>query len=183
VIEHVVDPGRCAANLASLLNRGGKVFLEIPNGSAVDFMRRDGHYGLFGITLLGRKPAERWWRLFFSDVYGVEHYAPLAYYLQIFSQAGISLRLLSQVSDAEARLDEIDQAFTGLETDLADFERVEVPELAATIRRRGTEEINRYRQLRHRYEESGVAAERDIILADIVSTYGLTFWTLEGTRL
>ena len=60
VIEHVVDPLRCAANLASVMNRGGKVFLEIPNGNAVDFMRRDGHYGLFGLTLLGRSEAERW---------------------------------------------------------------------------------------------------------------------------
>ena len=60
VIEHVVDPGRCAQNLASVMKRGGKVFLEIPNGTAVDFMRRDGHYGLFGLTLLGRSEAETW---------------------------------------------------------------------------------------------------------------------------
>jgi hypothetical protein len=166
-----------------LLHRGGKLFLEIPNGSAVDFIRRDGHYGLFGITLLGRAAAEQWWSSFFGDVYGVEHYAPLAYYLQIFSEAGISLRLISEVSDRETRLAEIDQAFTDLERDLADFERGETPRLGDEIRRRGQEEISRYRQLHHRYLESAVAAERDIILRDIVCTYGLTFWTLEGTRV
>ncbi|MGH8927820.1 MAG: class I SAM-dependent methyltransferase, partial [Acidimicrobiia bacterium] len=75
VIEHVTSPQRCAQNLASLLKPRGKVFLEIPNGSALEFMRRDGHYGLFGLTLLGREQAERWWRLKYHDVYGVEHYA------------------------------------------------------------------------------------------------------------
>lgn len=183
VIEHVVDPARCAANLASVLKRGGKVFLEIPNGSAVDFMHRDGHYGLFGITLLGREKAELWWRLHFSDRYGVEHYAPLSYYLGIFSTAGISLRLLSTVSDPERRLVEIGESFDLLERELESFDRQEEPALAGAIRKRGSEEIGRFRQLRSRFDESTIAAERAILLNEILTTYGMTFWTLEGTKL
>lgn len=183
VIEHVTDPSRCASNLASILRPGGKLFLEIPNGLAVDFMRKDGHYGLFGITLLGRNAAEQWWGRFFGDTYGVEHYAPIAYYLQIFSEAGIALRLLSEVEDREARMAEIDEAFNALEAELAALDDPEVPGLVDTIRLRGADEMSQYRQLRRRYLESTVAAERDIILRDIVTTYGLTFWTLEGTRL
>jgi 2-polyprenyl-3-methyl-5-hydroxy-6-metoxy-1,4-benzoquinol methylase len=183
VIEHVVDPALCAANLASVLKRGGKVFLEIPNGSAVDFMHRDGHYGLFGITLLGRQQAELWWRLHFSDRYGVEHYAPLSYYLGIFSSAGISLRLLSTMVDLERRLVEVAESFDLLERELASFDRPEEPGLTAAIRKRGYEEIGRFRQLRSRFEESTIAAERAILLTEILSTYGMTFWTLEGTKL
>ena len=183
VIEHVTDPHRCAQNLASVMKRGGKVFLEIPNGTSVDFMRRDGHYGLFGLTLLGRSEAERWWRLSYRDVYGVEHYAPLSYYLGIFSAAGISLRLQTKVENPEKRMEEISETFDRLEEELASLEKAEAPELVEAIRRRGGEEIGRFRQLRARMELSDVAAERSILIDQILSTYGMTFWTLEGTKL
>jgi SAM-dependent methyltransferase len=183
VIEHVVDPARCAANLSRLLRRGGKVFLEIPNGTAVDFMIRDGHYGLFGLTLLGRDQAEKWWRLHYHDIYGVEHYASLAYYLRIFSRVGISLRLLSNVDDAESRLRELTDTFDRLEHELADLERPDAPELVAAIRKRGREEIERFRQLGSRMEDSTVPAERNILMEDLLTTYGLTFWTLEGVKV
>lgn len=183
VIEHVVDPLRCASNLASVMKRGAKVFLEIPNGSAVDFMRKDGHYGLFGLTLLGRSEAERWWRLHYHDVYGVEHYAPLSYYLGIFSASGISLRLLTRVENPEKRMAEIAEAFDRLEDELALLDKPEAVDLVESIRLRGSEEIGRFRQLRSRLESSDVAAERSILVDEILSTYGMTFWTLEGTKL
>ena len=183
VIEHVTDPLRCAENLASVMKRGGKVFLEIPNGSSVDFMRKDGHYGLFGLTLLGRSEAERWWRLNYHDDYGVEHYAPLSYYLGIFSVAGVSLRLLTTVENHDKRMSEISETFDRLEEELASLERAEAPELVEAIRRRGGEEITRFRQLRTRLEGSAIAAERAILADEIFSTYGMTFWTLEGTKL
>ena len=183
VIEHVTDPLRCAENLASVMKKGGKVFLEIPNGSSVDFMRKDGHYGLFGLTLLGRSEAERWWRLNYHDDYGVEHYAPLSYYLGIFSVAGVSLRLLTTVENHDKRMSEISETFDRLEEELASLERAEAPELVEAIRRRGGEEITRFRQLRTRLEGSAIAAERAILADEIFSTYGMTFWTLEGTKL
>lgn len=183
VIEHVVDPVRCAHNLASVMKRGGKVFLEIPNGSAVDFMRKDGHYGLFGLTLLGRQDAERWWRLHYHDIYGVEHYAPLSYYLGIFSASGISLRLLTRIDDPDKMLGEIGESFDRLEEELASLKRDDAPELAEAIRQRGGEETVRFRQLRARVESSDVPAERSILTNEILTTYGMTFWTLEGTRL
>jgi len=183
VIEHVVDPLRCARNLASVMKRGGKVFLEIPNGSAVDFMRKDGHYGLFGLTLLGRAEAERWWRLHYHDIYGVEHYAPLSYYLGIFSASGISLRLLTRIDDPDKMLGEIGESFDRLEEELASLKRDDAPELAEAIRQRGGEETVRFRQLRARVESSDVPAERSILTNEILTTYGMTFWTLEGTRL
>jgi SAM-dependent methyltransferase len=67
VLEHVEEPAVCAANLAALLVPRGSVYLQIPKGQAVDFMLNDGHYGLFGITLLDRQRAERWWARTYSD--------------------------------------------------------------------------------------------------------------------
>ncbi|MGQ0847994.1 MAG: class I SAM-dependent methyltransferase [Actinomycetota bacterium] len=183
VIEHVADPVRCAQNLAALMKPGGRVYLEIPNGSAVEFMRRDGHYGLFGLTLLGREPAEQLWRLHYHDRYGVEHYAPIDYYLQIFSAAGIALRLLPAAVDPEQKMAEISESFDELETELESFQTAGALRLAEAVRRRGGEEIGRFRQLRHRWEESAVPAERSILLGQIISTYGTTFWSLEGTKV
>jgi hypothetical protein len=138
---------------------------------------------LFGLTLLRRSQAERWWRLHYQDVYGVEHYAPLSYYLSIFSAAGISLRLLTRVDDPAKRVEEVADTFDRLEEELAALKKEEAPDLADSIRRRGSEEIQRFRQLRQRLDSSEVAAERSIITDEILATYGMTFWTLEGTKL
>ena len=188
VIEHVVEPAVCAANLASLLRPGGRVFLEIPNGSAVEFIRRDGHYGLFGITLLDRIAAEEWWRHHYgpNDAYGVEHYAPLSYYLEIFSKAGLALRLLNAPNgDAVAGVSDLEAQFDALEVELAEA-AAKFPnapsELVDEMRRRGADEIAEFRRLLARYRRSVVRAEQEVLAATLFSTYKLTFWELVGQR-
>lgn len=188
VIEHVVEPAACAANLASLLRPGGRVFLEIPNGSAVEFMRRDGHYGLFGITLLDRIAAEEWWRHHYGakDTYGVEHYAPIGYYLDIFSRAGLALRLLNPPEgDAGAAVNELEASFDALEVGLeeADARFPDAPPgLVEEMRRRGADEIAEFRRLLARYRRSVVPAEKNVLAATLISTYKLTFWELVGQK-
>lgn len=188
VIEHVTDPEACAVNLASLLVPGGSAFLQIPNGQAVDYLRRDGHYGLFGITLLDRAAAERWWFLHYGhgDRYGVEHYAPLPYYVDIFSRTGLSVRLLAPFPDA-GQLDEVvsslDERFSLFERELDLLSHPDGPDLVEAIGRRGHEEIERFRRLRDRYRQSSVAAERVIMGRTLYQDYQLTFWQLKAQRL
>jgi len=180
VLEHVVDPEDAAAHLAELLDEGGSLFLQIPNGRAVDFMLQDGHYGLFGITLLDRLRAERVWAASYSDMYGVEHYAPLSYYLDILSQNGLSVRLLNQPpANLDALLGALGSRFDELEDALAVLSPSENdPELAEEMRRRGRHEIEVFRHQAGLYAESTVAAERSIIARTLWSTYELTFWEL-----
>jgi hypothetical protein len=78
---------------------------------------------------------------------------------------------------------EIAEAFDRLEDELALLDKPEAVDLVESIRLRGSEEIGRFRQLRARLESSDVAAERSILVDEILSTYGMTFWTLEGTKL
>lgn len=180
VLEHVSDPFACAVNLAALLDGGGRMLLQIPNGQAVDFMLSDGHYGLFGITLLDRARAERLWARTYTDTYGVEHYAPLSYYLDVFSQAGISLRLLgSPPDDLHALVDDLDGRFTELEQTLA---ALGDDELEREMKRRGGHEIVSFRHLAARFRESPIEAERAIHGRTLWSTYGLTFWELVGRK-
>lgn len=183
VIEHVVDPELCAARLASLVAPGGRLYLEIPNGWAVDFMLSDGHYGLFGITLLGREGAERWWRRSYAEeVYGVEHYAPLAYYLEVFSRRGISLRLIHQPFDPEGVVERLKPRFGRLaeEVERRRADHSGDP-LFAEVERHALHEIARFHHLAERHRASSVPAERRIIATTLALTYELTFFTLEGT--
>lgn len=183
VIEHVTEPVAAATNLASLLDPGGSVFLQIPNAWAVDFMHRDGHYGLFGITLLGRAHAERLWAHSYSDTYGVEHYAPLIYYLDILSRAGFAVRLINPLpDDLDGAVVELAVKFDDLEQRLAALE-LEDEELAAELRRRGVHEIERFRHLAQIYASSDVAAERDVMARVLWTTYILSFWDLVGTKV
>jgi len=183
VLEHVTEPVAAATNLASLLDPGGSAFFQIPNGRAVDFMHRDGHYGLFGITLLDRAQAERLWALSFSDSYGVEHYAPLIYYLDILSRAGLAVQLINPLpDDLDCAVVELAAKFDDLEERLAVLE-LDEEELVVELRRRGAHEIERFRHLAEIHASSDVVAERDVMARVLWATYGLTFWDLVGTKV
>ncbi len=182
VLEHVSDPDLAATHLAALLDDGGSIFLQIPNGRAVEFMIRDGHYGLFGITLLDRLRAEQVWADHYEDTYGVEHYAPLSYYLDVFSQAGLSLRMLNRPpEDLGAVVEDLGRQVDELEAGLATVS-LEDSELVEEMRRRGRHEIEAFRHQAELYAASRVDAERNIIARWLWTTYGLTFWELVGRK-
>ena len=75
-------------------SREGRLFLEIPNGMAINYIESDGHYKLPGITLLDHTDAERWFRAFYEDQYpyNTYFYAPVDYYLALFSRNGMPLQ-------------------------------------------------------------------------------------------
>ena len=100
VLEHVVELDEAARNLARLVKPGGRLFLEIPNGLAIRYLDSDGHYKLPGITLLDHTDAERWFRSFYEDKYPYRtfFYAPLDYYVALFSRQRMALRLLNAPS-------------------------------------------------------------------------------------
>jgi 2-polyprenyl-3-methyl-5-hydroxy-6-metoxy-1,4-benzoquinol methylase len=58
VIEHVADPEKLIQNIAAVLAPGGTLFLRMPNGRSLNFVREDGHFLLFGICLLSRQEAK-----------------------------------------------------------------------------------------------------------------------------
>lgn len=184
VIEHVVDPVACARNLSALLRPGGIVYLEIPNAAAVEFMVSDGHYGLPGITLLDRADAETWWRLHFGegDAYGVEHYAPLDYYLSIFSQNDLWIRQVNPPNDEELTgvIHRLRDGFDRLEKELA---RLDNEDPVPRMRLRAEEARGIYQSMATRYEDSRVDAERDIVAGTLVNRYERQFWTLIGRKL
>jgi SAM-dependent methyltransferase len=95
VIEHVLDVPLAIANMTALLNPGGILFLEIPNKDSLSFVARDGHFELFGITLLPRSAAIEYHKAFFNFAYDVGDYFPLDFYRAEFAKHGCRVETLA----------------------------------------------------------------------------------------
>jgi len=76
------------SNLSSLLNKNGLLIMEIPNKYFLGFVASDGHFGLFGITLLDHLDATKYFEKFFDFSYDVGEYYDLDYYIKVFKQLG-----------------------------------------------------------------------------------------------
>ena len=184
VIEHVDDPECMVARLDALLAPGGMVWFEIPNATHVDFMMLDGHYRVFGLTLLPRERAERWWRdrSGFDDQYGVGYYAPLQSYLHIFSQAGWAVRLLNSMpATGDAMFSALDSRFSALNASLATLRDPE-DENVRYVQERGFREVARYRCLRRTHDEAMEPAERLLLATEAFIDYHCAFWRLVAVK-
>ena len=75
-----LDVPKALQNIVCLLRPGGMLALEIPNKDSLFFVASDGHFNLFGITLLPRPEAIEYHRKFFPFEYDVGYYHPLDFY-------------------------------------------------------------------------------------------------------
>ncbi len=94
VIEHVDDVPRCLDQLAELLNPGGMIGFKIPNKDCIKFVANDGHFNLFGITLLPHALACEYHKIFFPTVYDVGEYYPLRYYQDELMKRGCDSQVI-----------------------------------------------------------------------------------------
>lgn len=88
VIEHVADMPRALANAVDLLEPDGVLVLEIPNRHSLRFVAADGHFSLFGITLLAREDAMRYHRVMLGGAYDVGDYYALDVYRDHLTRLG-----------------------------------------------------------------------------------------------
>lgn len=97
VIEHVLDPDALIANVSRVMAPGGIAYFEIPNFEAVTAVLSDGHYQLFGITLLDRSQALTYFEAVKPGVpYGVSYYFTLSQYLEMFQGKGLIVEILEE---------------------------------------------------------------------------------------
>ncbi len=188
VLEHVKDLDGAARNLSALLKPNGRLFLEIPNGLAINYIESDGHYKLPGITLLDHADAERWFRSFYQDQYPYNtfFYAPVDYYLSLFSRTGIPLRLLNTPSADQ-------ESVTALATHWIETRRRlgalvnEFPDkpqdLIAKIGARADEVGARFGRLLATATNSSAPQERDLAATVLRTNFGLDAFLLEGRKV
>jgi 2-polyprenyl-3-methyl-5-hydroxy-6-metoxy-1,4-benzoquinol methylase len=188
VLEHVRDLETTAHNLTRLLRPRGRLFLEIPNGMALRYIESDGHYKLPGITLLDHAEAEQWFRSFYEDryPYNTYFYAPLDYYVALFSRHGIPLRLLNSPSGDQESVEVLAQQWEavhrhvkGLGDEFPDKPR----DLIAEIGRRADDVGIRLGRLLHTATASPFPEEKSVAATVIRTTFGLESFLLEGLKV
>ena len=185
VLEHVVELDEAAHNLARLVKTGGRLFLEIPNGMAIRYIDSDGHYKLPGITLLDHTDAERWFRAFYEDRYPYRtfFYAPLDYYLTLFSGQRMSLRLLNAPSPDSKVVSDLAESWAETLRRLQALDR-EFPDkpadLIEQIQARSLEENTRIQRLLTTATTSHITEERRLTETVFRTTFGLESFLLEG---
>lgn len=109
VIEHVLDVPKAIQNMANLLRPGGVLALEIPNKDSLFFVASDGHFNLFGITLLPRREAIEYHRKFFSYEYDVGYYHLLDFYERELKGSGLQTQTISSPLHSVREIQETEQ--------------------------------------------------------------------------
>jgi 2-polyprenyl-3-methyl-5-hydroxy-6-metoxy-1,4-benzoquinol methylase len=97
VIEHVEKASMLIETIAQMLAPSGVCIMGIPNPFSYLQVMRDGHYALFGLTLLEREQAITYFiAAGHTDPYGVGEYTfTLSDYTDMFHRAGLEITLLN----------------------------------------------------------------------------------------
>lgn len=123
VIEHVEKASRLIETIAQMLRPDGACVMGIPNAFSYLEVLHDGHYALFGLTLLDREQAISYFvGAGHTDPYGVGEYTfTLDDYTEMFDQQGLSCTLLNgqayssgEVEALKARLPALRARFAAL---------------------------------------------------------------------
>jgi hypothetical protein len=155
---------------------------------AIRYIESDGHYKLPGITILDHTEAERWFRAFYENQYGYNtyFYAPVDYYLALFSRNRLPLRLLNTPTadresvDALANLwEETHRRLNGL----ADEFPAKPLDLIAEIGTRAEDVNTRFRRLLATAIASPIPEERSLATTVLRTTFELESFLLEGRKI
>lgn len=97
VIEHVSDPYLLLNNISLMLRKNGIAYFEIPNRHNPIYVKSDGHFGLFGITLLNYIEAKKHYELMRpGSSYSVSYYLELDQYEFMFDKLGFEIEILEE---------------------------------------------------------------------------------------
>lgn len=111
VIEHVNNVPGALRNMVALLNPRGVLVLEIPNRHDLRFVAHDGHFNLFGITLLDRQNAIGYHRRFFTFEYDVGDYYDSSYYQSQLRFLGCETHFIESPFHVPVRLNHLSSLF------------------------------------------------------------------------
>jgi polysaccharide pyruvyl transferase CsaB len=173
VIEHVEDPQLLLANLAAMLRSDGLVYFEIPNRYAPRHVMRDGHYQLFGITLLDYPEARDYYAQHAPGApYTTRHYLSLDQYAEMFAREGMQLEILEanyQNVDLETALNDMIELRDGAQAGLSGVP----PSLRPLVRER----LANYLREIEACPRATESERRDFLLR-----YGMGFWRVLGRK-
>ncbi len=173
VIEHVERASALVETIARMLTARGVCQMGIPNAFSVSEVMRDGHYGLFGLTLLPRDRAIAYYQAAGNtDPYGVEEYCfTYAEYVALFERAGLSLELVNALAFDRGALDSLGRSGARMR---GHFERqVAEGRIPAAFRDEIRERLDEY-LARFAARFAAYKAERDPVKAEVLGSRLLT---------
>jgi GT2 family glycosyltransferase/2-polyprenyl-3-methyl-5-hydroxy-6-metoxy-1,4-benzoquinol methylase len=173
VIEHVADPQALLRNISDMLASNGLAYFEIPNRYYARFVLQDGHYQLFGITLLDYPDAKQYYSLHApGSAYTVRHYLGIDQYAKMFSNAGLELTILPETFEGlsiDLILNDVAELRANAETELS-----KVP---GPLRERVSQYLSSYLQ-----EVEAQPRATDLQQRDFKLHYGTGFWRVLGRK-
>jgi len=95
VLEHVSDASLAMEYLVEMLAARGVLTIQVPNKDFIGFISHDGHYHLFGLTLLKHDEAREYYRHFYDESYDVGEYYDLDFYLNKLEALGCDTTVLT----------------------------------------------------------------------------------------
>lgn len=187
LIEHVADVPATFRNLSVLLRPNGLLYMEIPNARSVGQVLKDGHYGLFGISLLPRRDAVRYYlesgRM---DEYAVGYYHRLAEYETFLAENGIRLHEGDVIGDDDLadRVEHVRSVLPPIRTALE--QRLREPGLSPESQRALHCEVSAYlieaeAALARCEQVRGTDLWR-MTSRELVRDYAIEFWQLIGVK-
>jgi 2-polyprenyl-3-methyl-5-hydroxy-6-metoxy-1,4-benzoquinol methylase len=182
VIEHVQDPRAAIQKMSSLLNEGGCVSFEVPNKDAIQFVKSDGHFVMFGITQLAREDAAEYYSahtgaeksVYFSEM--GEMYE-LDWYLNELRENGLSAFVadthsIGSLEDVPDLMKELKQTYRQWQTEIK-------PGLETGLAQRITSSVEKYiENLEHDFADLGTESST----VQFKDRYLRTFWTIIAAR-
>jgi SAM-dependent methyltransferase len=123
VIEHVDDAQSLIMTIRRLLHPGGIVHMSIPNPFCYSEVQRDGHYSIFGLTLLDMPTAIAYYQAVGNtEPYSVGEYCfTYSEYLAKFARAGLTPVLLNPVAYSDEAVQQLKADMETLPAELDAF--------------------------------------------------------------
>lgn len=178
VIEHVESPHVLVAHLRRLLRPGGTLYVTIPNGHSTGQIRRDCHYGQFGVSLLDPLDGAAFMGAVFGNpAYDVSDFLPFETYRAMFERHGLAPTLLHAPDGA--RLEEMAADARRLRHELDSA--VVPPALRPKVARRLALHLARLEVDLHRARTLG-GRDGAVLRAELVRDYWCELWHVVAFR-
>ena len=182
VIEHVFEPRRALAKMASMLKPGGVLYLVIPNATSYDHVVRDGHYGQFGMNLLDHHAARAYYdarcKNAFQKEYSCGEFHPLPWYRKQLVAGGLVVGTHRTTPDALPESAKLDQIVRDLDAAFSAWTPVGLTEIL------GDQIAGRFQQYRTDLIRHFDRARYDpaTYRTSFLETYMDSFWTVLATK-
>ena len=155
--------------------------MEIPNRLFAPFIQSDGHFNLFGITVLPKSIADPYLKHFHSNLANDVRYRSLKYYLNALRQAGLSYHLINFLNgNRDKRLEYIYKTFQECRSQVNELSNGMPSELREIVKKRVLRTIDLFERKYELYLELKQInhKEAETLAHRLMCSFGEDFWRI-----